>query len=270
MSLADNRRKSYSAINRSRSADVSGATLPPSTPSSPRCRRSRPRLLAPVTGPSPEQFAGDSPAQVSKRLFNAMRPKFFPASVLPVLAGSAWGFMIAGQFDLPIFLLALFATVCVHFGANVINDVGDESGGVMPDVPTPPGTLRLIALSMIDADHQLLPDSITLPFLWLGLTLSLFPVFADMRSSLIGAIAGCMVSDGEVARNHKARLLRDGAWLAGFTAIAAIAGKALPTRAVPSFRMANNATGAAQARHAHENLPWGWAPALHRWYHRGI
>jgi 1,4-dihydroxy-2-naphthoate octaprenyltransferase len=88
-----------------------------------------PSNAAPVTGPSPEQFAGDSPAQVSKRLFNAMRPKFFPASVLPVLAGSAWGFMIAGQFDLPIFLLALFATVCVHFGANVINDVGDESGG---------------------------------------------------------------------------------------------------------------------------------------------
>jgi 1,4-dihydroxy-2-naphthoate octaprenyltransferase len=88
-----------------------------------------PSNAAPVTGPSPEQFSGDSPAQVSKRLFNAMRPKFFPASVLPVLAGSAWGFMIAGQFDLPIFLLALFATVCVHFGANVINDVGDDSGG---------------------------------------------------------------------------------------------------------------------------------------------
>ena len=51
-------------------------------------------------------------------------------------------------------------------------------------------TWALIALSMIDADHQLLPDAITLPFLWLGLTLSLFPVFADMRSSLIGAIAG--------------------------------------------------------------------------------
>jgi 1,4-dihydroxy-2-naphthoate octaprenyltransferase len=88
-----------------------------------------PSDVAPVTGPSPEQFAGDTPAQVSKRLFNAMRPKFFPASVLPVLAGSAWGFMIAGHFDLPVFLLALLATVCVHFGANVINDVGDESGG---------------------------------------------------------------------------------------------------------------------------------------------
>lgn len=84
---------------------------------------------APVTGPSAEQFAGDSPAQVSKRLFNAMRPKFFPASVLPVLAGTAWGYMAAGQFDLSCFVLALLATVCVHAGANVLNDVGDDAGG---------------------------------------------------------------------------------------------------------------------------------------------
>jgi len=58
-----------------------------------------------------------------------MRPKFFPASVLPVLAGSAWGFMAAGHFDLPAFILALLATMCVHAGANVLNDVGDDSGG---------------------------------------------------------------------------------------------------------------------------------------------
>ena len=58
-----------------------------------------------------------------------MRPKFFPASVLPVLAGSAWGFMVAGQFDLSAFVLALLATVCVHAGANVLNDVGDDAGG---------------------------------------------------------------------------------------------------------------------------------------------
>jgi 1,4-dihydroxy-2-naphthoate octaprenyltransferase len=58
-----------------------------------------------------------------------MRPKFFPASVLPVLAGSAWGYMAAGQFDLSCFVLALLATVCVHAGANVLNDVGDDSGG---------------------------------------------------------------------------------------------------------------------------------------------
>ena len=82
-----------------------------------------------VTGPSTQEFVGDSPAQVVKRLFNAMRPKFFPASVLPVLAGSAWGFMVAGQFDLLVFILALLATVCVHASANVLNDVGDDSGG---------------------------------------------------------------------------------------------------------------------------------------------
>jgi len=58
-----------------------------------------------------------------------MRPKFFPASVLPVLAGTAWGYMAAGQFDLSCFVLALLATVCVHAGANVLNDVGDDAGG---------------------------------------------------------------------------------------------------------------------------------------------
>lgn len=51
-------------------------------------------------------------------------------------------------------------------------------------------TWALIALTMIDFDHQLLPDSITLPFLWLGLGLSLWQVFVDTPTALIGAIAG--------------------------------------------------------------------------------
>lgn len=82
-----------------------------------------------VVDPSPAQFAGDSIGQTAKRLFNATRPKFFPASVFPVLAGSAWGFYSAGKFDALVFALALFATVCVHAACNVLNDVGDESGG---------------------------------------------------------------------------------------------------------------------------------------------
>ena len=58
-------------------------------------------------------------------------------------------------------------------------------------------TWFLIALTFIDVDHQLLPDCLTLPLLWLGLLLSLwarparaaqFPV--DLRSSIVGAIAG--------------------------------------------------------------------------------
>ena len=51
-------------------------------------------------------------------------------------------------------------------------------------------TWSLIALSFIDIDHQLLPDSIVLPLLWLGLFLSEFGLFTGTDSSIIGAIAG--------------------------------------------------------------------------------
>lgn len=51
-------------------------------------------------------------------------------------------------------------------------------------------TWALIPLSLIDFDHKLLPDSITLPLLWLGLLLSLGDVFVDTRASIIGGAAG--------------------------------------------------------------------------------
>jgi leader peptidase (prepilin peptidase)/N-methyltransferase len=51
-------------------------------------------------------------------------------------------------------------------------------------------TWSLIALTFIDIDHHLLPDSITLPVLWIGLILSLSGVFTDAHSSIIGAAAG--------------------------------------------------------------------------------
>jgi leader peptidase (prepilin peptidase)/N-methyltransferase len=51
-------------------------------------------------------------------------------------------------------------------------------------------TWSLICLTMIDFDHQLLPDDITLPVLWLGLACNLFNMFTDIYSSLIGAMLG--------------------------------------------------------------------------------
>ena len=51
-------------------------------------------------------------------------------------------------------------------------------------------TWSLICLTVIDIDHQLLPDSITLPFLWLGLTGSLYGIFTDSTGAIIGALAG--------------------------------------------------------------------------------
>jgi len=54
-------------------------------------------------------------------------------------------------------------------------------------------TWALIALIFIDVDHQLLPDSITLPLLWLGMCLSLFDLYTDAHASIIGAVAGYTV-----------------------------------------------------------------------------
>ena len=79
--------------------------------------------------PVAEEFSGDSLAKAAKRAFHATRPKFFPASVLPVLAGTAWGAYVTAQFDAYVFVLALVATVCVHAASNVLNDVGDDAIG---------------------------------------------------------------------------------------------------------------------------------------------
>ncbi len=54
-------------------------------------------------------------------------------------------------------------------------------------------TWSLIALTGIDLDHQLLPDAIVLPLLWLGLSLSLFNVFVSSSTSIIGALSGYLL-----------------------------------------------------------------------------
>ncbi len=51
-------------------------------------------------------------------------------------------------------------------------------------------TWMLLAASVIDFRTQLLPDSLTLPLLWLGLLAALFGLFADLPSAVIGAMAG--------------------------------------------------------------------------------
>jgi leader peptidase (prepilin peptidase) / N-methyltransferase len=58
-------------------------------------------------------------------------------------------------------------------------------------------TFALIAISVIDFDHQIIPDSISLPLIWIGLFLSLFHPFAgadvlfvDPKTAIVGAVAG--------------------------------------------------------------------------------
>ncbi|MFJ4142076.1 prepilin peptidase [Pseudomonas sp. NPDC089734] len=50
----------------------------------------------------------------------------------------------------------------------------------------------LLAMSLIDADHQLLPDALVLPLLWLGLIVNAFGLFTSLSDALWGAVAGYM------------------------------------------------------------------------------
>jgi len=73
----------------------------------------------------------------------------------------------------------LSAAVILHFGATA------EGLAALAF------TWALIAATGIDVDHQLLPDQITLPLMWLGLGLNLWlGLFASLEDAVIGAIAG--------------------------------------------------------------------------------
>jgi leader peptidase (prepilin peptidase)/N-methyltransferase len=76
---------------------------------------------------------------------------------------------------------ALSAWVAAHFGWTV------AGAGALVLV------WFLIALSFIDADTTLLPDSMTLPLLWMGLLLNLDGTFAPLPEAVIGACAGYLV-----------------------------------------------------------------------------
>lgn len=51
-------------------------------------------------------------------------------------------------------------------------------------------TWLLISLSVIDIDHQILPDTMTLSLLWLGLLVNSQGLFTDLGSAVFGAAAG--------------------------------------------------------------------------------
>jgi leader peptidase (prepilin peptidase)/N-methyltransferase len=54
-------------------------------------------------------------------------------------------------------------------------------------------TFVLIALTFIDADTTLLPDSLTLPLLWLGLLLNVDGTFVPLQQAVTGAAAGYLI-----------------------------------------------------------------------------
>jgi len=99
---------------------------------------------------------------------------------------SACGTPIPARYPLIEFVTALLAGfVAWHFGFGI-----EAVMGVVL-------TLMLIPITMIDFDKQLIPDSIVLPLLWIGLIMSLFhpldgasTLFIPARDAIIGAVAG--------------------------------------------------------------------------------
>lgn len=51
-------------------------------------------------------------------------------------------------------------------------------------------TAMLLCLAVIDLEHRLLPDALTLPLLWLGLLYNLGDGHVELHSAVIGAMAG--------------------------------------------------------------------------------
>ena len=114
--------------------------------------------------------------------------------------------------------------------------------------PTPQAILGivvtwfLIAMSMIDFDTQLLPDSLTLPLMWIGLLVALIPVFTDLRSAVIGAATGYMVL-WSIYQFFKIVTGKEGMGFGDFKLLAAL-GALLGWQALPSIILLSSLVGA--------------------------
>jgi len=124
----------------------------------------------------------------------------------------------------------------------------------------------MIALSFIDFDTQLLPDSITLPLLWAGLLLNLGGTFVDLGSAVIGAAAGYLAL-WSVYWGFKIATGKEGMGFGDFKLLAAV-GAWLGWQMLPLVVLASSFVGAVFgislmliARHG-RNVPIPFGPYL--------
>jgi leader peptidase (prepilin peptidase)/N-methyltransferase len=124
----------------------------------------------------------------------------------------------------------------------------------------------MIALTFIDFDTQLLPDSITLPLLWGGLLLNLGSTYVDLKSAVIGAAAGYL-SLWSVYWGFKLLTGKEGMGFGDFKLLAAV-GAWLGWQMLPLTILASSLVGALVgiglivfARHG-RNIPIPFGPYL--------
>ena len=100
----------------------------------------------------------------------------------------------------------------------------------------------LIALTFIDFDHQILPDQITLPGIWIGLLLNLNGIFCSLEESVIGAMAGYL-SLWIVYQGFKLATGKEGMGFGDFKLLAAL-GAWFGWMALPGIVLISSAIGA--------------------------
>ena len=100
----------------------------------------------------------------------------------------------------------------------------------------------LISMTVIDLDRQLLPDLLTLSGLWIGLLFNLEGTFTDLRSAVIGAIAGYM-GLWIIVQLHKTLTGRQGMGNGDFKLLAML-GAWMGWQALPGIILLSSVVGA--------------------------
>jgi len=114
------------------------------------------------------------------------------------------GHLIQAVENIPLLSYALQRGRCAHCSAAIglqyplVEAISGVLAGIVawhlgfgwPTLAALVFTWTLLAASAIDVRHQLLPDTLTLPLLWMGLFIALFGLFADLPSAVIGAMVG--------------------------------------------------------------------------------
>ena len=100
----------------------------------------------------------------------------------------------------------------------------------------------LLALTVIDLDHQLLPDQLTLPLLWLGLLVNSQTLFVPLFDAVWGAAGGYLLLWGVF---HLFRLLtgKEGMGYGDFKLLAAL-GAWLGWQMLPMIILLSSLVGA--------------------------
>ena len=103
-------------------------------------------------------------------------------------------------------------------------------------------TAVLICLTAIDLDTQLLPDSLTLPLIWIGLLLNLSSTYTTLQSAVLGAAAGYL-SLWSVYWGFKLLTGKEGMGYGDFKLLAAL-GAWFGIGAIPTLILASSLVGA--------------------------